>query len=103
MLTIALITLIILIQYSYFTFRAGMSRGKEVAAPAVTGTERFERALRVQITPWNKWSSPSRQCGYAACISVSRQLLFSVPHLLLGVLSTRSPTCVIRKHALLVL
>ena len=49
MLTIALITLIILIQYSYFTFRAGMSRGKEVAAPAVTGTERFERALRVQI------------------------------------------------------
>ena len=49
MITIALITVVILIQYSYFTFRTGMSRGKEVVAPAVSGSERFERALRVQL------------------------------------------------------
>jgi len=49
MTTIALITIVILVQYSYFTFRTGMSRGKNVQAPAVSGDERFERAHRVQI------------------------------------------------------
>lgn len=49
MITIAIITIVILVQYSYFTFRTGMSRGKVVVAPAVTGSERFERALRVQL------------------------------------------------------
>ncbi len=49
MQTLALITLIILVQYGYFTFRAGMARGKHIAAPAMSGDERFERALRVQL------------------------------------------------------
>ncbi len=49
MTTIALVTLLILIEYSFFFMLTGMARGKTVAAPAVSGEERFERALRVQM------------------------------------------------------
>jgi len=49
MLTVALVTLLILIQYMYFTLRAGMARGKEIKAPATSGDEIFERKLRVQL------------------------------------------------------
>ncbi len=50
MLTVALVTLIILMQYTYFTMRAGMARGREtVKAPAIAGDEVFERRLRVQL------------------------------------------------------
>lgn len=47
---VALVTLLILIQYFYFAMRAGSARGKSnVQAPAMTGDENFERALRVQL------------------------------------------------------
>ncbi len=49
MLTVALVTLLILIQYMYFTMRVGMARGKEIKAPAVSGDVMFERKLRVQL------------------------------------------------------
>lgn len=50
MLTVALVTLLILLQYTYFTLRAGLARGKDtVKAPAVSGDETFERRLRVQL------------------------------------------------------
>ena len=49
MLTVALVTLLILIQYVYFTMRAGLARGKEIKAPATSGDEIFERKLRVQL------------------------------------------------------
>ena len=45
----ALVTLIALLEYFFFTFRVGFSRGKyNVAAPAVTGNEQWERLFRVQ-------------------------------------------------------
>ena len=47
---VALVTLALLIQYMYFTFQAGMARGKDtVVAPATTGDEMYERKSRVQI------------------------------------------------------
>ncbi len=49
MLTVALVTLLILLQYMYFTMRVGMARGKEIKAPAMSGDEIFERRLRVQL------------------------------------------------------
>ncbi|GAA6139323.1 hypothetical protein NBRC116583_30700 [Arenicella sp. 4NH20-0111] len=49
MLTVALVTLLILLQYMYFTLQAGMSRGSEIKAPATSGSEAFERKLRVQL------------------------------------------------------
>lgn len=50
MLTVALVTLLILIQYSYFFMRVGMARGKDtVVAPATSGDEIFERRFRIQM------------------------------------------------------
>lgn len=47
---VALVTLLLLIQYMYFTLQAGMARGKDtVVAPATTGDEMYERKSRVQI------------------------------------------------------
>jgi glutathione S-transferase len=47
---VAMATLLLLLQYMAFTMTAGLARGKGgVSAPAVTGDEMFERALRVQI------------------------------------------------------
>jgi uncharacterized membrane protein YecN with MAPEG domain len=47
---VALVTLLLLFQYLTFMMLCGMARGKGgVKAPATTGDELFERALRVQI------------------------------------------------------
>lgn len=47
---IAIISVLMLAQYFYFTMRAGMARGKDkVVAPAMTGDEAFEKRLRVQL------------------------------------------------------
>jgi len=47
---LALVSLLILAQYIFFTMRAGLARGKDtVVAPAMTGDEKFERRLRVQL------------------------------------------------------
>ena len=45
----ALVTLIALLEYFFFTFRVGFSRQKyAVEAPAVAGNEQWERLFRVQ-------------------------------------------------------
>ena len=45
----ALVTLIALLEYSFFTLKAGLSRAKYgVDAPATTGNEVWERYFRVQ-------------------------------------------------------
>jgi uncharacterized membrane protein YecN with MAPEG domain len=47
---VALVTLLLLLQYISFTMLVGMARGKTgVSAPAVTGDQMFERAFRVQM------------------------------------------------------
>ena len=47
---VALVTLLLLFQYLTFMMLCGMARGKGgVQAPATTGDELFERALRVQV------------------------------------------------------
>ncbi|MBL4671663.1 MAG: MAPEG family protein [Arenicella sp.] len=47
---VALVTLLILIQYIFFVIQAGKARGKDnVVAPATTGDEMYERKSRVQI------------------------------------------------------
>ena len=45
----AIVTLIALLEYMYFSFRVGTSRAKyEVAAPATSGHPEWERMFRVQ-------------------------------------------------------
>lgn len=47
---VALVTLLILLQYFFFVMQAGMARGKDtVVAPATTGDEMYERKSRVQM------------------------------------------------------
>ena len=47
---VALVTLLLLLQYMVFTMMAGLARGKAgIKAPAMTGDETFERNLRVQM------------------------------------------------------
>lgn len=47
---VALVTLLLLVQYFFFVMQAGMARGKDtVVAPATTGDEMYERKSRVQI------------------------------------------------------
>ena len=47
---VILITSLLLIQYTFFSMRAGLARGKaDIKAPAINGDEDFERKLRVQI------------------------------------------------------
>ena len=47
---IILVTVALLIQYTYFSMSAGMERVKgDIKAPATTGDETFERKLRVQM------------------------------------------------------
>jgi glutathione S-transferase len=46
---VAIVLVLVLLQYSFFSFKVGLARGKyEVKAPAVTGHEIFERHYRVQ-------------------------------------------------------
>lgn len=49
--TVAIVNILMLVQYIYFTMRAGLARekGQRVVAPAMTGSEQFERKLRVQL------------------------------------------------------
>ena len=45
-----LVILLLLLQYLYFLLRTGEARAKDgIKAPAIAGSERFERAYRVQI------------------------------------------------------
>lgn len=47
---VALVTLLLLLQYMVFCMMAGLARGKAgIKAPAMTGDENFERNLRVQM------------------------------------------------------
>jgi len=47
---VIIVTVLLLIQYTFFAMRAGQARGKgEVKAPAVSGDEHFERNLRIQM------------------------------------------------------
>lgn len=47
---VALVTLLLLLQYFVFTLLVGAARAKSgIQAPAVTGDEGFERAYRVQM------------------------------------------------------
>ena len=47
---VIIVTVLLLIQYTFFAMRAGQARGKgEVKAPAVSGNENFERNLRIQM------------------------------------------------------
>ncbi len=47
---LAIVTGLALIEYMVFGFRVGMARGKyEIAAPAISGNEIFERHYRVQM------------------------------------------------------
>ena len=46
---VAIVLVLVLLQYAYFAFRVGTARGKfGIEAPAVTGNEIFERYYRVQ-------------------------------------------------------
>ena len=46
----ALVTLIALLEYMFFSFKVGLGRGKyNVPAPAVSGNEEWERYFRVQV------------------------------------------------------
>lgn len=47
---VVLVTVALLVQYTFFSMRAGMMRDKKgIEAPAVSGNEEFERCLRVQM------------------------------------------------------
>jgi glutathione S-transferase len=47
---VAIVTLLLLVQYTVYTLMCGMARGKDtVVAPATSGDETFERAFRVQM------------------------------------------------------
>ena len=45
-----LVTVALLIQYTYYSIRTGLARDKaDIKAPAMSGEEHFERCLRIQI------------------------------------------------------
>ncbi|WP_170287257.1 MAPEG family protein [Halioglobus maricola] len=47
---VAIVTMLMLIQYTAYTLLCGFARGKDtVVAPATSGDEKFERAFRVQM------------------------------------------------------
>ena len=47
---VAIVTILLLIQYMAYMMLCGMARGKDtVVAPATSGDENFERAFRVQM------------------------------------------------------
>lgn len=47
---VAIVTVLLLIQYTAYSLLCGFARGKDtVVAPATTGDEKFERAFRVQM------------------------------------------------------
>lgn len=47
---VIIVTVLLLIQYTFFAMRAGMARGKaEIMAPATSGDEHYERCNRVHL------------------------------------------------------
>ena len=47
---VAIVTLLLLVQYTIYMLLCGLARGKDtVVAPATTGDPKFERAFRVQM------------------------------------------------------
>lgn len=47
---VAIVTLLLLVQYTVYTLLCGIARGQDtVVAPATSGDETFERAFRVQM------------------------------------------------------
>ncbi len=47
---VAIVTLLILVQYTIYSLLCGFARGKDtVVAPATSGDEHYERAFRVQM------------------------------------------------------
>lgn len=47
---VILVTMLLLLQLFFFSFRAGQARGKgDVSAPAMTGDEHFERCSRIHM------------------------------------------------------
>ena len=47
---VAIVTVLLLIQYTAYSLLCGLARGKDtVVAPATTGDEKYERAFRVQM------------------------------------------------------
>jgi len=51
-----IIALLAIIQFIAFGMLVGQARGKYgIKAPAMTGNEYFERAVRVQRTRWSSW------------------------------------------------
>lgn len=47
---VAIVTMLLLIQYTAYSLLCGLARGKDtVVAPATSGDEMFERAFRVQM------------------------------------------------------
>lgn len=47
---VAIVTVLLLVQYTVYTTLCGLARGRDgVTAPATTGGETFERAFRVQM------------------------------------------------------
>ena len=47
---VAIVTMLLLIQYTMYSLMCGFARGKDtVVAPATSGDETFERAFRVQM------------------------------------------------------
>ena len=94
---VALVTLLILIQYFFFTMQAGLARGKDkVVAPATTGDELYERKLRVQINTLEQLmiTLPAMWvCAhyFRADIAAMRGLAFLIGRFLYSYLYIKSP------------
>ena len=46
---VAIVTLLLLVQYTAYSLLCGLARGDKVTAPATSGDEKYERAFRVQM------------------------------------------------------
>ncbi|AQA16884.1 hypothetical protein BST95_00275 [Halioglobus japonicus] len=46
---VAIVTILMLVQYTAYMLLCGFARGENVVAPATSGDEKFERAFRVQM------------------------------------------------------
>lgn len=85
---VALVTLLLLVQYTVYTMMCGMARGKDtVVAPATSGDEKFERAFRVQMNTLEQlmvtlpamwvcahFYSPTAAAGLGAVFMIGRLL-----------------------------
>ncbi len=94
---VALVTLLLLVQYLAFTMLCGAARAKSgIKAPAVTGDEAFERAYRVQMNTLEQlivclpalWLSA---LYFMPVVAAVLGLVFFVGRLLYRVSYTRDP------------